>query len=312
MTEHETVPTSSGFISQLRNNPWMVSTFVLGILFLVMLFISTGSGASISTVSEKTIGEKVLVALNQQTGGGVTLGSVVKEEGLYKITVNYQGDVIPLYSTLDGKKLAFQVIPLDGQPSNAPNNLNGQPSTEPITIDAQKIANAPVKGDINAPVTTIEFSDYQCPFCERFYNQTLGQISEYIKTGEVKLLFMDFPLSFHDQAQKAAEAARCYQKVKSGSDVAYFQYHDKLFENQASLSEENFKKWAVELGANSAQFATCLDSGEFADEVQADMAYGQSLGVSGTPGFFVNGVEITGAQPFASFKQIIDAELAKL
>ncbi|HLC54044.1 MAG TPA: DsbA family protein [Candidatus Nanoarchaeia archaeon] len=180
----------------------------------------------------------------------------------------------------------------------------------PVKINADKIANAPVKGNASAPVTIVEFSDYQCPFCERAY-QTLKQIdTEYIKTGKVKLVYMDFPLSFHPNAEPAARAARCFEKVKGGSDAEFFKYHDKLFDNQASLSDENYKKWAAEMGANAAQFNLCFDNNEFADEVQADESYGASIGVSGTPAFFVNGKLLSGAQPYGAFKTAIDAELA--
>ncbi|MEK6824482.1 MAG: thioredoxin domain-containing protein, partial [Nanoarchaeota archaeon] len=266
------------------------------------------SGGGVSAVSSQKVGQDVVDYLNGQTGGGVVLSSVKREGDLYKVTVTYQGDTVPLYATLDGKNLVPQITPLDGAAQPGP--TGGQPATpnSPVTIDADKIANAPVKGNANAPVTIVEFSDYQCPFCERAY-QTLKQIdTEYIKTGKVKLVYMDFPLNFHEQAQKAAESVRCVRKQKG--DEGYWKMHDKLFENQASLSEANFKQWARDVGANGAQFDACLDSDEFADEVQADAAYGAQLGVSGTPAFFINGVGLEGAQPFASFKQVIDAQLA--
>lgn len=301
------------FITSVRNNPWMVSTFVLGILFLVALFVASSGGLGTgATVSEQEIGQKVLAALNKQTGGGVTLGPVAREGGLYKVTVTYQGDEVPVYATLDGTKLAFQVLSLDGS-DTAPIPTPSQPSAPTsVTIDADKIKNAPVMGSASAPVTIVEFSDYQCPFCERFFSDAMPQLEEqYVKTGKVRIVFMDFPLSFHDQAQKASEAARCFRKAKGGSSVSYYQYHDKLFANQALLGVDNFKKWAAELGAQSSMFDNCLDSGEFSAAVQADQTYGASLGVSGTPSFFINGVAVVGAQPFSAFKQVIDAQLAK-
>ncbi len=306
------------FLSKFRENPWIVSTAVLGILFVATLFFSFGSGASIggSAASEKEVGEKIVNFLNSQVQQGqVELQSVEKDKGLYKVTVLYQGDSIPVYATLDGENLVYQLVPLDAAvQGNVNTNANTQ--QQKVEIDSEKIKNAPVKGNANAPVTIVEFSDYECPFCFRFYSETLGLIDEnYIKTGKVKLVFMDFPLSFHPNAQKSAEAVRCFEKVKGGSDVEYFKYHDKLFENQESLSIENFKAWARELGANGAQFDSCLDSGEFADEVQADLDYGASVGVQGTPAFFIfsdsNNVQlVSGAQPYANFKQVIDAELA--
>lgn len=294
-----------------RTNPWMVSTFVLGILFLIALFVATTGSSSITgdVVSSEEVGQKVLTALNAQTGGGVTLGSVAQEGGLYKVTVSYQGDSVPVYATLDGTKLAFQVIALDGSDS-VPNAVPGDaPSDEPVVLDEAQLKNAPFKGQANAPVTLVVFSDFECPFCERFYSDAYKQVNEqYVTSGKVKIVFMQFPLSFHPEAQKAAEASLCVQAQKGNE--GFWKMHDKLFENQADLSVENYKKWARELGVDGPRFDRCLDNGEFEARVNAELAYGQSLGVSGTPSSFVNGVPLVGAQPFSAFKQVIDAQLA--
>lgn len=167
-----------------------------------------------------------------------------------------------------------------------------------------------MKGDKDAPVTIIEFSDFECSFCGRFSRDTLPQIvSEYVDTGKVRLVYRDFPLDFHQNAKPAALAAEC-AKEQDG-DEAYYEYHDKLYENQTSFSIENFKTWAVELGLDASQFNECLDSEKYADEVNKDFADGQSYGVSGTPAFFINGRLVSGAQPFSVFKTVIDEELAK-
>ncbi len=167
-----------------------------------------------------------------------------------------------------------------------------------------------VKGDKNAPVTIVEFSDFECPFCGRFHQNTLPDlISEYIDKGKVKLVYRDFPLSFHPNAKAAAIAAEC-AKEQSG-DKGYFAYHDKLYSNQGSFSTENFKKWAGEMGLKTSEFNNCLDEEKYADEVNNDFKDGQSYGVSGTPAFFVNGRKLSGAQPFSVFKTMIDEELAK-
>ena len=165
----------------------------------------------------------------------------------------------------------------------------------------------PMKGDKDAPVTIVEFSDFQCPYCGKFFTDTLPLIQKnYIDTGKAKLVFQDYPLSFHQFAHKAAEAAEC-----ADEQGAFWKYHDKIFQNQQSLNLDNLKVWASDLGLNTKKFNTCLDSGAMVSEVQGDMAEGTNLGVSGTPAFLVNGQLITGAQPFEAFKQIIDAELAK-
>ncbi|MFH1728187.1 MAG: DsbA family protein [Pseudomonadota bacterium] len=163
------------------------------------------------------------------------------------------------------------------------------------------------KGNKNAPVTIVEWSDFECPFCTRFYQQTLGQIKkEYINTGKVKFIYRDFPLGFHANAQKSAEAAEC-----AGEQGKFWEMHDKLFEEGVSGGLDSFKQFAVDIGLNAAKFNECLDSGKMASEVAKDMQDGQAVGISGTPGFIINGQKIVGAQPFEAFKQIIDAELAK-
>lgn len=170
------------------------------------------------------------------------------------------------------------------------------------------IEDVPFKGKENAPVVIVEYTDYECPFCGRHYSQAYKQIeSEYIDTGKVKYLIKDFPLSFHQNAQKAAEAAHCAREQKD--DEGYFAMHSKIFENQQALSIENYKKWARELSLNGAQFDSCLNSGKMAAIVQKGFQEGQQDGVQGTPAFFINGKLVSGAQPFGAFKQAIDGEL---
>ncbi|MDP3697991.1 MAG: thioredoxin domain-containing protein [Nanoarchaeota archaeon] len=162
-----------------------------------------------------------------------------------------------------------------------------------------------VKGDKDAPVTIVEWSDFECPFCARFYEQTLPSIEEeYIKTGKVKFVYAHFPLGFHANAQKAAEAAEC-----AGEQGKYWEMHDLLFAQGVQGGAAGFKQYAKNLGLNTAKFDACLDSGAMAAEVQKDMADGAAVGIQGTPGFLINGKLVSGAQPFAVFKQVIDAEL---
>ncbi len=181
------------------------------------------------------------------------------------------------------------------------------PAPEPAADMVALADDDSVKGDANAPVTIVEFVDYECPFCARFYAQTLGQIdTEYIQTGQVKLIVRDFPLSFHARAQKAAEAAEC-----AGEQGKYYEMHDQLFENGMGHGVETFKQYAEELGLDNETFNECLDSGAMAEETAKDMQDGANAGVKGTPAFFINDQLVSGAQPFAAFKQIIDAELTK-
>lgn len=198
-------------------------------------------------------------------------------------------------------KIMIPANPETGEIVNKPANAN-QPTIAPASVSMDDDA---FEGEEDAPVTIIEFSDFECPFCGRFYTQTLGQIKEnYIKTGKVKLVYRDFPLSFHANAQKAAEAAEC-----AGEQGKYFEMHDKLFEEGVSGGVASFKQYAKDIGLNTDDFDDCLDSGKMEDEVQKDFSDGQKAGVQGTPAFFINGKSIVGAQPYSVFEQAIEQEL---
>ena len=164
----------------------------------------------------------------------------------------------------------------------------------------------PPLGKKGAPVTIVEFGDYQCPFCQRAFQQTFPQIKkDYVDTGKARYVFVNFPLSFHPNAEPAAEASEC-----ANEQGKFWEYHDKLYENQATLGNDLYPKLANDLKLDAAKFKQCLDSGKYKQQVQKDLDYGQSVGVSGTPSFFINGMRIVGAQPYEAFKQAIDAELA--
>jgi protein-disulfide isomerase len=162
------------------------------------------------------------------------------------------------------------------------------------------------KGDENAPVTLYEFSDFQCPFCARFFQDALPQIEEnYIRTGKVKLVYKDYPLdNIHPQATPAAIAARC-----AGDQGKFWEMHDLIFTNQQSLSDGNYNVWASQLGLNADTFSQCLNSRQHLSAVRKDLLEGQQAGVRGTPGFVLNGQVISGAQPYQVFAQAIDAAL---
>ena len=188
----------------------------------------------------------------------------------------------------------------------APSAAKAQPRAPSVNMD-DLIDDDTVKGEANAPVTIIEWSDFECPFCARFYSQTLGQIEEkYIKTGKVRLVYRDFPLGFHANAQKAAEAAEC-----AGEQGKFWEMHDQLFEKGVKGGVSGFKQYAADIKLDTSKFNSCLDSGKMASETAKDMQDGQAVGITGTPGFIINGQLISGAQPFSVFQQIIEAELAK-
>ena len=162
----------------------------------------------------------------------------------------------------------------------------------------------PSRGPADAPITIVEFSEYQCPFCGRV-TPTLKQLEKKY-AGKVRLVFKDFPLPNHAQAPKAAEAAHC-----AGEQSKYWELHDRLFANQQQLQIADLKKYAGEVGLDQANFDQCLDSGKHAANVQADVDLGSQMGVQSTPTVYINGRIVTGAQPAAVFESIIDEELAR-
>ena len=179
-------------------------------------------------------------------------------------------------------------------------NVFLKPPVLEVAIDG-----APVRGAANAPVTIVEFSDFECPYCARV-QPTLAQIRDTYQE-KVKLVYKDFPLSIHKNAQKAAEAARCGLEQDKEK---YWAYHDKLFANANALTVDNLKKYAVEVQFDAEPFNTCLDSGKYAAAVSKDMADGIKVGVSGTPAFLINGRFLSGAQPFGAFQEVIEEALA--
>ncbi len=172
----------------------------------------------------------------------------------------------------------------------------------------------PFLGPENAPIEVIVFSDFGCPFCAGAagYNE---QVIEYLRSGnpsweapipklrelaeqgKVKLVFRDFPL----HGTETAEAAECAHEQGK-----FWEYHDKLFENQDALEVEDLKKYAEELGLDTTKFNDCLDSGQMFTEIQKDYEDGNRYGVTGTPTFFINGEKVEGAQSFSVFERIIE------
>jgi predicted DsbA family dithiol-disulfide isomerase len=164
---------------------------------------------------------------------------------------------------------------------------------------------ARVRGNAAAPVTIVEFSDFQCPFCLRAHSTVQSLLTKY--DGRVKLAYRDFPLrEIHPRAQMAAEASRC-----AAEQGKFWEYHDLLFANPGKLAEAALKEDARTLSLDTAQFDFCLDSGKFKPAIEEDLQAGTNAGVNGTPGFFINGIFLNGAQPAAEFEKIIDGELPK-
>lgn len=203
------------------------------------------------------------------------------------------------------------------QPGIQPQQQPGQQQPPSAKIRSISINGAPVQGNANAPVTLVEFSDFQCPFCERFFSSTLPQIEqEYVDTGKVKLVYKQFPLdSLHPNAKVSALASEC-----ANEQGKFWPYHNTLFGNQTQWAEQSptqvistFKKYATDLGMNVASFNTCMDSKKYSSIIDKELEEGSTYGVSGTPTFYVGNeksgyTQLIGAQPFSAFQQIIDGQ----
>ena len=200
---------------------------------------------------------------------------------------------------------------------------NPTPAAQPSQPAAPQIIKVsidddPVKGNTNAPVTVIEFSDFQCPFCSKFYSETLPQLEKnYIDTGKIKFVYRDMPLaSLHPNARSAAIAAEC-----ADEQGKFWEYHNMLFEKQADWKglstidiQSTLSKYATDLGLKSASFDSCITSQDAANEVNRDLGDATSYGATGTPTFFIGNekdgfFKLVGAQPFSSFQVTIDDKL---
>ncbi len=187
----------------------------------------------------------------------------------------------------------------DSEPSAAP-------SAAAVEVSSVSFEGEPSAGDSSAKVTVIEYSDYECPFCSKFFSESYGKLkTEYIDTGKINFIFKDFPLGFHDKAIPAAAAANCV--LRDLGNEKYFEMHDMIFSNQRSLNDANLKVWATELGIDSANYDSCIIDSSIIDEINEDLVEGSALGVSGTPSFFINGKLIVGAQPYS----VISAEIER-
>lgn len=207
---------------------------------------------------------------------------------------------------LEGNKAAN---PGTAQVTVAPQQQE-QPTPAPLTEEQIKeiaVNGAGAKGPEDAKVTLVEFSDYQCPYCKRYVDETYTQIMKDFG-DKIRYVFHDYPLPFHSNAKNAAMASRC-----AADQDKFWEYHEELFAKQEDWGEgtttDKFVTYATDLGLKTADFKTCLDTKKYEKAVDDDMALGQKVGVSGTPSFFINGKMLVGAQPYATFKAAIEEGL---
>ena len=215
--------------------------------------------------------------------------------------------------TVEPKEIIVRETIQNSQPQPTSQQQFGPQIIRNISLDDD-----PMKGNPDAPITIVEFSDFQCPFCAKFHETTLPQLEQnYIQTGKVNFVYRDFPIQgIHPNAAPAALASEC-----ADDQGKFWEMHDMIFEGQQvwkdlpiSQSVALYKQYASELGLDSSEFDSCLDSGKHLEEIQNDLNDGRMYGVSGTPGFFVGNEDIgftpiSGAQPYSTFQRVIDGQL---
>ena len=161
-----------------------------------------------------------------------------------------------------------------------------------------------IRGNTNAPITIVEYSDLECPFCKTFHATMKQTLIEY--GDQVRWIFKHFPLDQrHPKADKEAEAAECAHEQGK-----FWEFHDQIYQNQGRMGAALYTEIAQKLGLDMDKFNSCVETGKYRAEIQEDFSQGSQAGISGTPGFLINGIPLIGAHPFQNFQQVIEAELA--
>lgn len=265
---------------------------------------------------DEMVGEELFT--QEAKARNVTVEALVKAEVTDKITAPGDDEIKKVY---DENKEALNNAPLDQVKDKIVQYLKGQRAgqrQQAFTDELKKkyptkvnlkppvievgTGGRPMLGPPTAPIMIIEFSDYECPFCKRA-EPAMEQVLNTYK-DKIKFVYRHYPLPFHQHARPASEAALC-----ANAQGKYWEYHKKVFAS-ASLTEDTLKQIGKDVGLDAAKFDTCLKNHEMAKEIDKDLEDGQSVGVNGTPAFFINGRMLSGAQPFEKFKEIIDSELA--
>lgn len=291
--EDELEPLIKSEVQKLRNQEYQIKT----------------------TALDRLIQQKILDAEAERQG--VTVGALVQKEIEQKASAPSDAEVEALYAQerdrlgrplseirnelrdamlKDRMRLAFQEYMAGLRQKNSVTIVMAAPR---IVVSADP---ARVRGNPKAPITIVEFSDFQCGFCQRVTPTLRQLLAKY--DGQVSLSYRDFPLrEIHPQAQLAAEASRC-----AGDQGKFWEYHDALFANPSKLDKASLAEHARGLHLDGERFDACLASGKFKTAIDSDMEDAEKAGVSATPAFFINGILIDGAQPIAAFEKIIDAE----
>lgn len=294
-----------------RSNIWKWSTLVLAIILLISWY-ANGLPHFTGDQGQDTVAEKAVSFINENLLAGIataTLTSVESEGDIYKVEIDLVGinatqtQNATLYITKDGNLLFPSAIDLS---SYTPQTTTFASSTT-STSSSFKAAADPIIGNVDAQVKIVEYADFECPYCGAVYPTITKILAEY--PDQVQLVFQNFPIDKHTHAEKAAEAGEC-----ANIQGKFEAYYNTLYQNQDALEVADLKKYAADLGLDTASFNDCLDSGAMAQEVALDKSDGVTLGVSGTPTFFITGPSgapetVLGNQPITAFEAVINADL---
>jgi len=259
-------------------------------------------------IEDKTQDKKITV--NKSTYNRLIISIV-----LVSIVSAFLGGYVIGGETVEPKEIIIRETVQNSQAKQTAQEQFGPQIIRNISLDDD-----PMRGNPDALITIIEFSDFQCPFCANFHQDTLPQLEKnYISTGKVNFVYRDFPIqSIHPNAIPAALASEC-----ADDQGKFWEIHDMIFENQGTWqgleilqSVSLFKQYASEIGLDAEEFDSCMDSGKHLEEIRNDLDDGRDYDITGTPGFFVGNEKIgftklIGAQPFASFQRVIDLQLSK-
>ncbi|MEK6945250.1 MAG: thioredoxin domain-containing protein [Nanoarchaeota archaeon] len=328
--EHAHAHSVPSLTHRMRQNPWIVSTLILAIVTLILL-IGNFSGSSgkidgASIIPKADVEAKIMSFVQSQVGNDATLvGSEIKN-GLYVVTISYQGQQVPIYMTVDGENLVQGVAPFDtvlqqAQQTNSGSGTASASGSSPVNIP---LDNSPAIGNANAKVTVVEFTDFSCPFCQAAsgYNAQMASslqtqnpswqpivsnlLKDYVDTGKVR--FVTKYTFGHSGGKPAQSVAWCLNDQN-----LYWKFYPLAFAKSATEVEDLnlMNEIAKSIGADMTKLQSCLDSKKYDAQFAKEQAEAAAAGVSGTPSFFVNGIIVEGAVPYSQIKQMIDAELAK-
>ena len=319
-----------------EKNPWKVATIVLALLFIISFFVSKDLLRPWEQPADTTPMEP-----DTSADPPVTLVLVNDPDCIVCDTADIETRLKTHFPTLTirhidafstaGKKLISRynlvLLPsllFDDSIILTANYEKIKPGLEPKTraylvrtvvtgsgrllLPPKAVPDDAAKGSTDAPVTIFTFSDFECPFCKKFFDSVYPQLTkEYIDTGKVRFIFRQLPLEFHEYAIGAALASLCAHEQGK-----FWEYHDLLYTHQNALASDNIQEYAQQIDLDMRQFADCYNTLKYAKRVSEDTLYAASIGIGGTPTFIINDLFIAGVQPHEVFKGIIDSELERV